>query len=533
MKKSKQIVTEFLNHFATDGHGKDILLLNFATPQILDFSHRAVTELKFESDFDRIKNNQFDLVIGDLPFGLQSVTTDTVSKLKVNKNWNYVLTSLRTLKDNGQAFFLIEPSILFSQQGQKFLNDLAVENYFHNSVFELPEKLLYPETAFQPIIIHFERQKQNELFIGEITSDFEPLLNSFNSRKSSNNLATGIIVGRESFESFYKFRIENEIDNLQTQYKEYKKYKLKEVALEINITRESFQDKPNSIYIPKIGTSFVVADIGATMIKHQNIFQVVLNAEIVKSEFLALFFHSELGKQILKSLTSGSFIPNINKSDIENCFVSIPSLEEQSLLILTNQKLSELQSTINQLKTELSLNPKSANTILEKFESIQSTFKQLSSEDQILSLIRKGENKHIEFKESFSKNIRTGQKDKEIEKSSLKNIVGFLNADGGTLLIGIADSGEIKGVEDDFFTSSDKYKLNFKNAINSKIGSEFYSLIDFDLFSIAGHQVLRVDCKASREPCFYDQTEFFVRTNPATDKLEGKKQVDYIKERFK
>jgi hypothetical protein len=53
------------------------------------------------------------------------------------------------------------------------------------------------------------------------------------------------------------------------------------------------------------------------------------------------------------------------------------------------------------------------------------------------------------------------------------------------------------------------------------------------LFNIAGHHVLRVDCKASSEPCFYDQKEFFVRTNPATDKLEGKKQIDYIKERFK
>lgn len=533
MKNSKQIVSEFLNQFASNRQAKDILLLNFTTPQILDFSSETLTELKLENDFEKVKDKQFDLVIGDLPFGLQSVTTDTISELKVNKNWSYVLTSLRTLTDTGKAFFLIEPSIMFSQQGKNFLNDLELENYFHNSVFELPEKLLYPETAFQPIIIHFERNKLNELFIGEITSDFEPLLNSFTSRTSTNNLATGIIVARESFESFFKFRIENEIDNLQTQYKEYNKYKLKEVALEINLTRESFEDKPNSIYIPKIGTSLVVADITSTTIKHQNLFQVVLNPEIVKSEFLALFFHSDLGKQILKSLTTGNFIPNINKSDIENCFVSIPSLTEQSLLILTNKKLAELQITINQLKAELSLNPKSANVILDKFESIQSPLKQLSAEDQILSLIRKGENKHIEFKESFSKNIRTGQKDKEIEKSSLKNIVGFLNADGGTLLIGIADNGEIKGVEDDFFTSTDKYKLNFKNSINSKIGSEFYSLIDYELFNIAGHYVLRVDCKASSEPCFYDQTEFFVRTNPATDKLEGKKQIDYIKERFK
>ena len=531
MKLSKEIVTEFLNQFATKG--QDVLLLNLNRRQILNISVEALTELKNESDLEKEGSNQFDLVIGDLPFGLQSVTTDTISKLKVNKNWSYVLTSLRTLKGMGQALFLIEPSILFSQQGKRFLNDLSLEHYFLNSVFELPEKLLYPETAFQPIIIHFERQKQNELFIGEITNDFEFLLNSFFLRRSTNNLVTGIIVARESFESFFKFRIENEINNLKTQYKEYNKFKLKEVALEINLTRETFHDKPNSIYIPKIGTSLVVTDIGETTIKHQNLFQVVLDSAIVKSEFLALFFHSDLGKQILKSLTSGNFISNTNKSDIENCFVSIPTLIEQSLLILTNQKLSELTATINQLKTELSLNPRSANFILDKFESIQGPLKQVSFEEQILNLIRKGENKHIEFKESFSKNIKTGLKDKEIEKSSLKNIVGFLNADGGALLIGIADNGEIKGVEDDFFTSIDKYLLNFKNAIISKIGLEFNSLIDYDLFNIRGHQVLRVDCKASSEPCFYDQEEFFVRTNPATDKLVGKKQVDYIRERFK
>ena len=112
-------------------------------------------------------------------------------------------------------------------------------------------------------------------------------------------------------------------------------------------------------------------------------------------------------------------------------------------------------------------------------------------------------------------------------------MLGFLNANGGTLLIGVSDDGQVAGIEEDFFTSIDKYKLNFKNALNTKIGSEFYSLIDYDLYTVAGKLVLKVACKPSTDPCFYDQKEFYVRTNPATEKLEGKKQVDYIKARFK
>ena len=533
MNSSKQTVNDFLLRMTESLSPSKVLILNFSTLNLLNIKVSGATEIKNESDFVLLADKKFDLIIGDLPFGMQSVTIDTISNLRVSKNWIFILYSLRTLRQNGKAFFLVEPSILFSQTGKKYLQDLSAENYFINSVFELPEKLLYPETTFQPIVITFERIQTNELFIGKITSDYEILLENFLKKVSNNNLSNGLIVDRASFESFNKFSIESEINNLKTQYKEYTKYNLNEIIIEINLTKNTFADKPNSIYIPKIGNSQVVANISHTTLKHQNYFQIVLDERKVKSEFLALFYRSDLGKLILKSLTSGSFIPNINKSDIQSSFVAIPNLVEQNLLVLTNEKLSELQETINQLKTELSLNPKNANVILDKFESIQNPLKKLSEEDLILSLIRKGENKHIEFKETFSKNIRTRQKDKEIEKSSLKNIVGFLNADGGSLIIGVSDNGTITGVEDDFFQSNDKYKLNFKNALNAKIGSEFYSLIDYDLFLVHSKLVLKIDCKPSFEPCFYDSTEFYVRTNPATDKLEGKKQVDYIRTRFK
>jgi len=152
-------------------------------------------------------------------------------------------------------------------------------------------------------------------------------------------------------------------------------------------------------------------------------------------------------------------------------------------------------------------------------------------------LIRKGEGKRIEFKETFSKNIKTGQNDFEIEKASLKTIVGFLNAGGGTLLIGISDNGEIKGVENDNFLSQDKYKLYFKDKVKEKIGTEFSQYIDYELFNVREHYVLKVECSPSNNPCFYIETKgeteiFYVRLNPSTEKLVGKKLLDYVNDRF-
>ena len=56
------------------------------------------------------------------------------------------------------------------------------------------------------------------------------------------------------------------------------------------------------------------------------------------------------------------------------------------------------------------------------------------NKQKLKSILQKGENQLIEFKESFDKKI-----DKEI--------VAFANAECGTIFLGITDNGEIKGTK--------------------------------------------------------------------------------------
>jgi hypothetical protein len=44
--------------------------------------------------------------------------------------------------------------------------------------------------------------------------------------------------------------------------------------------------------------------------------------------------------------------------------------------------------------------------------------------------------------------------------------------------------------------------------------------------------VLIVECQQSKKPIYFEGRDFYVRTNPATDKLEGPKLVDYIQNHF-
>ena len=159
----------------------------------------------------------------------------------------------------------------------------------------------------------------------------------------------------------------------------------------------------------------------------------------------------------------------------------------------------------------------------------------LSEEDQIKLLIPKGESRRLEFKETFSLDVKTGTKEKYIEKSALKTIGAFLNTEGGDLLIGVNDDEEVTGIDDEikkFYKNEDKYLLNFKNHIKSKVGEGFYPLLDYKIVEVNGKNVLRVNCGIASTPCFLEDKEFYVRSGPSTDLLEGKKQHEYIQARF-
>ncbi|MDA9194263.1 ATP-binding protein [Alphaproteobacteria bacterium] len=149
--------------------------------------------------------------------------------------------------------------------------------------------------------------------------------------------------------------------------------------------------------------------------------------------------------------------------------------------------------------------------------------------------ITTGETKTIEFKQSLSLDTIKKTKEKYIEDAVLKTICAFMNSDGGTLLVGVADDGSPTGVADEiqkFHKSNDKFLLHFKNLVSNKIGAEIYPLLEYELREFRGAQLLMVSCQKSSKEVFMNGAEFYVRTNPATDRLEGKKLLDYCKTRF-
>lgn len=122
-----------------------------------------------------------------------------------------------------------------------------------------------------------------------------------------------------------------------------------------------------------------------------------------------------------------------------------------------------------------------------------------------------------------------------MELGILKTIAAFLNTKGGSLLIGVDDSGKILGLENDRFESDDKIALHFTNLIKTYIGNEFLPFIKFEIAQIKDKKIILVTCKESRKRVFLkvdNEEEFYIRNGPASIKLEGNSLVDYIQHKF-
>lgn len=160
---------------------------------------------------------------------------------------------------------------------------------------------------------------------------------------------------------------------------------------------------------------------------------------------------------------------------------------------------------------------------------------QLAPPPSVSELIAGGETGATEFKSTLRTNLHTNQHDEKIHLSSLKTIAGFLNAQGGTLLIGVADDGEVLGLSADGFPNEDKMSLHLVNLIKDRIGDVFLPYVHPHFEDQDGERILIVRCEKGPKAAFVkdgNQQRFFVRGGNATTELSGNSVMEYVKQRF-
>jgi len=157
------------------------------------------------------------------------------------------------------------------------------------------------------------------------------------------------------------------------------------------------------------------------------------------------------------------------------------------------------------------------------------------------TFLKEGEGMFVEFKQTLRYDLRKKAVNRDVERAVIKAIAGFMNADGGTVVIGVNDEGKVTGLKNDYETLAKKNRDGFENHLNNLIktmmGVKFanYVRMRFDYFDDNEACLVYVD--KSHKPAYLQNVggkeEFFVRMGNSTQPFSMSEAEEYIKTRWR
>jgi len=142
--------------------------------------------------------------------------------------------------------------------------------------------------------------------------------------------------------------------------------------------------------------------------------------------------------------------------------------------------------------------------------------KQLPKQDvpwrNVGDLLSEGEHGRLEFKGCFF------DKKTEVSKGIIKTLIAFLNTDGGELVIGLSDVGEVVGIDQELELTKgkDKLELKIRDVLKTGLSSTVHSQYRIKFEEYQGKTLCRIDVSPSNKKIFDSKGGFFRRDGNRT-----------------
>ncbi len=172
-----------------------------------------------------------------------------------------------------------------------------------------------------------------------------------------------------------------------------------------------------------------------------------------------------------------------------------------------------------------------------KLDTINSLNEELGKD--LTSLLVQGEGPVLEFKSSFRWDLWQNRANKSLEAVILKTIAGFMNGNGGTLLIGVADDGAIVGLKPDYTLlkkpDADGFEQALITVVSTNLGADLCQNLHIVFHTIEGEDICRIIIKSAPRPVYLNREggpRLYLRTGAGTRDMNIQEATEYIKGRW-
>jgi hypothetical protein len=160
-------------------------------------------------------------------------------------------------------------------------------------------------------------------------------------------------------------------------------------------------------------------------------------------------------------------------------------------------------------------------------------------------MIEEGEGSELEFKSSLRWDFKEQKTNKKLEGVALKTVAAFANGQGGTLLIGVCDDGEVIGLEGDYHSlggaDRDKFEIHLRNLLNENFGAAFVtSKINIHFPRVGEVEICQIDIEQSTKPLILKvkdkngqiHEKCYVRSGNSSQEISLQEMQNFLADRF-
>jgi len=178
----------------------------------------------------------------------------------------------------------------------------------------------------------------------------------------------------------------------------------------------------------------------------------------------------------------------------------------------------------------------------QKIRRFLTTIRKIGDLRPISELVKLPESSRLEFKSTYKWDVKKNCPSKEMQFAVIKTIAAFLNSEGGTLVIGVEDDGNIFGLEKDLSLMSedtlDQFERDVTQLISNSLGASFTQLVKLRFERVEGKDICAVEVSQAATPNAFlkwkkgEDPKFYIRTGNASKPLEDMQEFyNYISAR--
>ncbi|TMS91578.1 hypothetical protein CWB58_18795 [Pseudoalteromonas sp. S201] len=498
---------------------------------------------------------------------------------KGNANYAWLLHQLAALAPEGKLVTLVSSQMLVTNRAELHIRSALISEDLIEAVISLPKILQSSSVDLCILIINKNKSEKLKTLFIDAKYDY---LQSRRANELTREHINNIIKTYNEFQDIgtyskvvslddikaknYSLAVKEYIDNspnkkiierLKHNHKTFKEYSFdsslvldKRAVLSMRRVKAGAEAKANSVFISTVQSrNRVLTSLDElTPQQQKHYIEVQFNENIILCRYAKLYLDSELGRLSLEQLSTGAFA-RLSIKDLHKLNIYVPEKSEQLKVLELANKLEAAESTLSRYKSDLITNPSSAPEIANQTNRIIFDLSEISDIERVKILVEINETKEIEFKQFFflkeqdvynpsGKVVRSEDEQTKV----IKNIASFLNTDGGTLLLGVSDSGKLVGIDREMSALNlqkiEKYLKDLENKVTNLLGDSISKLVRLSSVIIDDKNIVIVDCIASPEPVFMKgennkYQDFYIRRSSESEALYGYELLKYIEMHFK